>query len=99
MSETGHSDTPPPDDDNLVAGEYVLGVLDASERRAVAQRVERQAELAREVAYWEEKLGGLADSVRPVTPPEAVWSRVEAALGAVDAPAVQAQHAGLWQNL
>src|SRR5437763_152354 len=93
MSETDHNDVPP-DDDNLVAGEYVLGVLDASGRRAVAQRLESDAGLARDVAFWEEKLGGLADSVRPVSPPEAMWSRIEAA---VSAPTPQ--HAGLWQNL
>jgi anti-sigma-K factor RskA len=95
MSETDHSDVPP-DDDNLVAGEYVLGVLDANGRRAVAQRIENDANLARDVAFWEEKLGGLADGVRPVPPPEAVWSRIEAA---VSAPAPAPQRTGLWQSL
>src|SRR6266540_1206331 len=95
MSETDHSDTPP-DDGNTVAGEYVLGVLDANERRAVAQRIESDADLAREVALWEEKLGGLADGVRPVTPPEAMWPRIEAA---VSVPASAPQRGGLWQSL
>ncbi len=81
MSETDHSDTPE-GGDPIVAGEYVLGVLDASERSAVAQRIEREPAFASEVASWEERLGGFADEVKPVTPPDAAWSRIEAAIAA-----------------
>jgi len=94
MSETDHSSTE--GSDPVVAGEYVLGVLDANERSAVAQRIERDADFAREVAFWEERLGGLADEVRPVTPPEATWSRIEAAIAA---PTASPALGGLWQNL
>jgi len=95
MSETDHSDTPE-GGDPIVAGEYVLGVLEASERSAVAQRIEREPEFATEVAFWEERLGGFADEVKSVAPPEAAWSRIEAAIAApFAAPALGA----LWQNL
>src|SRR5262249_9910547 len=94
MSETDHSSTE--GGDPIVAGEYVLGVLDASERSAVAERIEREADFAREVASWEEGLGGPADEVRPVTPPEATWSRIEAAIAA---PTASPVFRGLWQNL
>jgi anti-sigma-K factor RskA len=95
MSETDHSD-PPEAGDPIVAGEYVLGVLDASERGTVAQRIEREPAFANEVASWEERLGGLADEVKPVTPPEATWSRIEAAIAA---PAPSPARGSLWQNL
>lgn len=95
MSETDHSDTPE-GGDPIVAGEYVLGVLDASERSAVAQRIEREPVLANEVAFWEERLGGFADAVKPVTPPDAAWSRIEAAIAA---PALSPARSSLWQNL
>jgi anti-sigma-K factor RskA len=95
MSETDHSDTPE-GGDPIVAGEYVLGVLDASERSAVAQRIEREPAFANEVASWEERLGGLADEVKPVTPPEATWSRIEAAIAS---PAPSPALGSLWQNL
>ncbi len=95
MSETDHSGTPE-GGDPIVAGEYVLGVLDAKERGAVAQRVEREPDFAREVAFWEERLGGLADDVKPVTPPAAAWSRIEAAIAS---PAPAPTRGGLWQNL
>ena len=41
------------------AAEYVLGVLSAHERRAVEQRITREPAFAREVAFWEERLGDL----------------------------------------
>lgn len=95
MSETDHSATPE-GGDPIVAGEYVLGVLDAGERSAAAQRVEREPDFAREVAFWEERLGGLADEVKPVTPPIATWSRIEAAIAA---PTAAPTLGSLWQNL
>src|SRR5262245_745281 len=97
MSETDHSDATE-GGDPIVAGEYVLGVLDASERSAVAQRIEREPAFANEVAFWEERLGGFADEVKPVTPPDAAWSRIEAAIAA---PAARPAFAlgNLWQNL
>jgi anti-sigma-K factor RskA len=96
MSDTDHKD-PPGDDGRIAAGEYVLGVLDAKERREIAQRLEKEPDLAREVAFWEEKLGGIADNVKPVAPPAQTWSRIEAALAAPAAP-VRAR-TGLWQSL
>jgi len=67
---------------NLVAAEYVLGVLTAQERREIARRLEQEPVLASEVAFWEERLAGLADTIAPVPPPPATWSRIEAAIGA-----------------
>ena len=84
----------PADGDNLVAAEYVLGVLGAEERREVERRLAQEPALASEVAFWEERLGGLADAVPPVTPPPQAWSRIEAA---ISAPA--AKPASLWNSL
>jgi anti-sigma-K factor RskA len=99
MSETDHSDTPE-GGDPIVAGEYVLGVLEASERSAVAQRIEREPAFASEIAFWEERLGGFADEVKPVAPPEAAWSRIEAAIAAPSAaPSAVPALGALWQNL
>jgi len=68
----------PADGGNLVAAEYVLGVLGAEERREVERRLAQDPALATEVAFWEERLGGLADAVAPVAPPPHTWSRIEA---------------------
>ncbi len=72
--------TIPGEDGQSLAAEYVLGVLSAPQRREAEQRLARDAVFAAEVAFWEQRLGGLAGEVRPVTPPARVWSGIEAAL-------------------
>jgi len=91
MSENDTID--PADDGNLVAAEYVLGVLGAVERREVERRLAQEPALASEVAFWEERLAGLADTVAPVSPLEATWSRIETAIGAASRPP------SVWQSL
>src|SRR5258708_5433665 len=93
MSDTDHRSE---DDGNLVAAEYVLGVLGAGQRREVERRLPRDQGLAREVAIWEERLGGLADAVQPVAPPAATWSSIETALAPSAAPAPEQ---GVWQSV
>ncbi|MFL6823744.1 MAG: sigma-70 family RNA polymerase sigma factor [Xanthobacteraceae bacterium] len=85
----------PADRGRLVAAEYVLGVLGAEERREVERRLMHEPALAAEVAFWEERLGALADAVAPVAPPQHTWSRIEAAVASPQA----ARPASLWENL
>ena len=94
MSDSGARD----EDDHgpPSAAEYVLGVLDARERRRCELRALRDPAFAREVAFWEERLGGLAQGIRPVPPPADAWARIEAVLG-VDANATE--RSGVWQSL
>jgi anti-sigma-K factor RskA len=82
------------DSGRVLAAEYVLGVLDAAERRAVERRLALEPALASEVAFWEERLAGLADAVAAVSPPANGWSRIEAAIGTPAAP-----QASVWQSL
>ena len=95
MSDTTDHTTPE-DEGRLVAAEYVLGVLSNEERRAVETRMAIEPALAREVAYWEERLGGIASFVDPVTPSTRTWMRIEAALSA---PPAGAPPATLWNSL
>jgi hypothetical protein len=78
MSDTGARDK---ENGGLTAAEYVLGVLDADARRAAERRIARDMVFAREVAFWEERLGGLADAVPEVAPPADGWACIEAGLG------------------
>jgi anti-sigma-K factor RskA len=95
MSDSGRRDFE--ERGGLTAAEYVLGVLTAGERRAAEQRIARDKAFAAEVAFWEERLGGLAATVPPVAPPADGWARIEAALaGARPFPA---QRQGLWRSL
>src|SRR5258708_19723025 len=59
----------PADGGNLIAAEYVLGVLAAQERREVVRRLEQEPALPSEVAFWEERLGCLAATLPPAPPP------------------------------
>jgi anti-sigma-K factor RskA len=63
-----------------LAAEYVLGVLDADARREAELKLARDSVFAAEVAFWEQRLGGLANEVHAVAPPAHVWSRIDAAL-------------------
>jgi anti-sigma-K factor RskA len=92
MSEDDTID--PADSGKVLAAEYVLGVLSAAERREVERRLAQEPALDLEVAFWEERLGGLADAVDPVAPSDAAWSRIEAAI-APPAP----RPASIWQSL
>jgi anti-sigma-K factor RskA len=89
----------PADDGNLIAAEYVLGVLGVAERREVERRLAQEPALASEVAFWEERLTGLTDAVAPVSPPEATWSRIETAIGAASRPPSVWQSLTFWRSL
>ena len=47
---------PPIDDDDLLAGEYVLGVLDADARREAQHRIGADRDFAARVARWDAHL-------------------------------------------
>jgi anti-sigma-K factor RskA len=72
-----------PNEDLLLAGEYVLGVLDGAERDAFERRVSREAALREQVSYWQERFADLDRDVTAKDVPPALWTRIEAALGGV----------------
>lgn len=77
------------DDDDLqrLAGEYVLGTLDAAERRCVQARLAEDAALRSAVEAWEQRLLPLTSLAEPVMPPDAVWARIEHSVGTATLPA------------
>ncbi|MEL7513775.1 MAG: anti-sigma factor [Pseudomonadota bacterium] len=68
-------DTTP--EDETLASEYVLGVLDGDQRADAAARIGRDVAFARLVADWEERLGGFNDGYKPVEPPASVKSALD----------------------
>ena len=96
MSEDDTID--PADGGKLIAAEYVLGVLGAEERREVERRLAQEPALASEVAFWEERLTGLADAVAPVSPPQVTWSRIETAIGVAPRPPSVWQSLAFWRS-
>ena len=95
MSE--HEDIP----DEVLAGEYVLGVLDAEEaaRRAARGRIDPAFDAL--VRDWERRLMPAAALVQAVPPPPGLLRRIEAAMrpdldGGVAGPVLRGLRRQLW---
>ena len=89
MTTTGASDDPMGEDAiDALAGEYVLGTLSASARRAVEQRLGSEPALRQAIASWEAKLHPLVETVEPMAPSPQLWARIEASIS----PAQAASH-------
>lgn len=89
----------PPSAD-LLAGEYVLGVLDAEQRRAAQVRIASDSGFARLVADWEQRLAPLLAEFGDAEVPPHLWPRIRSQLGwpAVASADASAAKAGLWQS-
>jgi anti-sigma-K factor RskA len=90
------SGDPPPDD--VLAGEYVLGVLDTTQRRQLQARMQTDGAFARRVEEWEGRLAPLLANIEPVEVPASVWSAVCARLGWVEREP-ESPPASVWQRL
>jgi|SRR5579875_2908568 len=65
---------------HALAGEYVLGLLDAAETREIAAVLATDPELRKAVAFWEKHLHPLAALATPTEPPADLWDRIAARL-------------------
>lgn len=59
-----------------LASEYVLGTLDADQRRIVQQRLLHDQELAHAINEWEARLLPLVSLAPPQTPSATLWDRI-----------------------
>lgn len=76
-----------PEERDALAGEYVLGTLEAGAARQVERALANDAELREAVARWEARLAPLTALAPEEAPPPDLWARIEAALpGARVAP-------------
>jgi anti-sigma-K factor RskA len=76
------------------AAEYVLGTLDAAERRAIELQLGSNAALRAAIVQWEADLLPLASLAEPVTPSPQLWRRIERSAAGVPAP-----RASFWRSL
>jgi anti-sigma-K factor RskA len=70
------------DDQYSLAGEYVLGLLDAQAAADVLRAAETDPALAEAIAYWQAQLDPLADTLGEVPPTAQLWDRIRADLEA-----------------
>jgi len=73
--------------DRTLAAEYVLGTLDAEERRSVRARIAADPHFAGLVRLWERRLSPLHELAVPVTPPPSIWRVIVADIKAAPAAA------------
>lgn len=67
-----------PEELDIRAGEYVLGVLDSEGAREVEAALAANADLRRAVSFWEERLSELVELAPPGDPPAGGWDRIAA---------------------
>lgn len=84
--------------DDVVAAEFVLGVLNAEEQAGAARRLDTDREFAMRVAAWEERFSGMNDAFGETRPPANVLARIEDRLFALD-PTQKQTSTSLWTSL
>jgi len=84
--------------DDAVAAEYVLGVLAADERQAIARRIDTDAAFAKLVDHWEVTLSPMATGYAQVEPPASVKQALDRKLFST-AASTGTERAGIWQSL
>ena len=88
----------PEGEDRPLAGEYVLGVLDASERAEAQRRIAAEPAFARAVEWWEGRLAHLAERIAPVEPPAGLWPRIAGLIGVAGPRPPAWKDVRLWQG-
>lgn len=70
-----------PRDDDLIAGEFVLGTLDQAERALAARRYETDPVFGQAVRRWEDRLTVLVEASPDVMAPPDLWTAILGRLG------------------
>lgn len=84
--------------DEVLAGEYVLGVLGGTERQKVEARLRHDRQFAAMVKRWEENLTQFNDEYADVPAPDQLFSKIEDRLFSSPAAAGTVK-ASLWNSL
>ncbi len=86
--------------DQVIAGEYVLGVLSADDRRKVEARMVLDRTFAAMVDHWQSNLTSFDDTYEPIAPPPKVLASVERRLFAEQSMAAASPAPiGFWNSL
>ena len=70
----------PEEERDLIAAEYVLGLLEGQALMEARRRVANDPGFAAAVAEWESRLAPMTHGFAEVAPPEHLWDRIERAL-------------------
>lgn len=97
MSADNTPKQPMDDDLQTLAGEYVLGTLDASQRRSIEARLPHEPALRAAVDTWEQRLLPLTALTEPVNPGPALWPRIVASVTPTRSTRPDASRSRWWQ--
>jgi len=89
-------DSAPPPSDDIRAGEYVLGVLDAFERSHAQARIASEPTFARLVDDWENHFSAWTIDAAAAEPPAHLWPRIRSRLGW---PSAEVVRPNVWNNV
>ncbi|ESY51320.1 MULTISPECIES: anti-sigma factor [unclassified Mesorhizobium] len=85
--------------DDLLAAEYVLGVLPADERQIASGRIDAETGFARLVDSWEVNLSPIAAAYAEVEPPATIKPAIDRRLFSSTAASTTAPSGSLWSSL
>jgi len=85
--------------DDLLAAEYVLGVLAADERQIASRRIDSETAFARLVDAWEVHFAPMASAYAAVEPPASVKVAIDRRLFASSASTSTAPSGSVWASL
>ncbi|ESZ05066.1 anti-sigma factor [Mesorhizobium sp. M1060] len=85
--------------DDLLAAEYVLGVLPADERQIASGRIDAETGFARLVDSWEVNLSPMAAAYAEVEPPATIKPAIDRRLFSSTAASTTAPSGSLWSSL
>lgn len=84
--------------DEIISGEYVLGVLSAEDRRRVEARMAVDKRFAQQVRRWQANLSGFNSDYDEERPPAELFNRLERRLFGID-PAPRGVFGQLWASV
>jgi anti-sigma-K factor RskA len=88
--------------ESVLAGEYVLGLLEGADLESFERRLAREKLLQDDVAYWRGRFSDLDRTAEASAPSAGLWQRIEASIGgprtvrAVASPSIGDK---LWESL
>ncbi|BCJ92172.1 hypothetical protein IZ6_29070 [Terrihabitans soli] len=79
-------DKPATEDEAPLAAEFVLGLVQGDQRDALEKRRRDDYVFAREVEFWEARLGPISSDIAPEPVSPEVWDKIAQAVGAKPVP-------------
>lgn len=85
--------------DEIISGEYVLGVLSEADRRRVEARIASDPKFAMQVRRWQANLADFNDDYREVKPTADLYNTIEARLFGIEEPARPTFLQAIWGSV